>query len=80
MFTIKGTEFLFDYVHLLYYKCPRINPNRGGSHINFPNRIKNKKATINPTYKKDNKCFQYAVTVTLSHEEIGRSSERNRKC
>ena len=31
---------------------------------------KKKKATINRINKKDNKCFQYAVTVTLNHEEI----------
>ena len=38
--------------------------------------IKNKKATINPINKKDKKCFQYAVTVVLNHEEIGKNSER----
>ena len=43
--------------------------NRGGSYVDFPDWIK-KKATINPINKKDNKCFQYAVTVTLNHEEI----------
>ena len=31
---------------------------------------KNKKGTINPTNKKNNKCFQYNVTVTLNHEWI----------
>ena len=29
----------------------------------YPDWIKNKKATINPINKKDNKCFQYVVTV-----------------
>ena len=49
-----------DYVHLLYYKCHEINPNRGGSYVNSPDSTKkNKKATINPINKKDNKCFQY---------------------
>ena len=28
------------------------------------------KAPINPINKKDNKCFQYAATVVLNHEEI----------
>ena len=32
--------------------------------------MKNKKAAINPINKEDNKCCQYAVTVTLNHEEI----------
>ena len=60
----------FDCFHLLYYKCYKINLNRGGSYIDSPEWIKNKKATINPINKKDNKCFQYAVAVTLNHEEI----------
>ena len=36
----KGSEFFFDYVHLLYYKCHKINPNCGGSYIDFPDWIK----------------------------------------
>ena len=38
--------------------------------------IKNQKTTINPINKNDNKCFQYATTVVLNHEEIGTSSQR----
>ena len=26
--SMKGSEFVFDYVHLLYYKCHKINLNR----------------------------------------------------
>ena len=37
---------------------------------------KNKKATINPINQKDNKCFQYAATVVLNHEEIRKNPER----
>ena len=37
---------------------------------------KKKKAVINPINKKDNKCFQYTVTVALSYEEIGKHAER----
>ena len=35
-----------------------------------PRLDKNKKATINPINKKDIKCFQYAITVALNHEEM----------
>ena len=38
--------------------------------------IKNKKATINPINKKQNKCFKYSVTVVLNREQIGKYSER----
>ena len=68
--SIKGGEFVFDYVQLLYYKCHKANLSRGGSYINSPDQIKNKKATINPINKKDNKCFQYIVTVALNYEEM----------
>ena len=39
---MRGSEFAFDYNHLLYYKCHRINPNRGGSY-NTPYWIKTKR-------------------------------------
>ena len=35
-----------------------------------PDWIKSKKTTIKPINEKDNKCFQYAVTVALIHEKI----------
>ena len=40
---MKGSEFLFDYVHLLYYECREIDRNKGGSYIDFPYWIKTKK-------------------------------------
>ena len=49
---MKGSEVVFDYVQLLYYKCHKINQNRGGSQIDSTDCIKNKKATINPIIKK----------------------------
>ena len=48
---------------IIYHK---INPNRGGTYIDFPDWIKYKKATINPIIKKEH-CFEYSVTVALSH-------------
>ena len=59
---MKGSKFAIDYVQLLCYKFHKINPNHYGSYIDW---MKNIKATINPIDKKDNKCFQYAVTVEL---------------
>ena len=41
-----------------------------------PEWIKNKKATINLKNKKDDKCFQYALTVALNHEKIKDYPER----
>ena len=74
--SMKGSEFVFNYVHLLYYKCHKINPSRGVSYRDSPNWIKNKKETIIPINKKDNKHFQYPLTVTLNHEEIKKDPQR----
>ena len=76
---MRGSEFVFDYIQLLYYKCHKINLNHGGSYIDSPDWIKNKKVTINPINKEDNKCFQYTVTVTLNYEKIKKDAQRIRK-
>ena len=41
----------------------------GGLYIDSPGWIKNRKTTINLINKKDNKCFQYVVTVAFNHEK-----------
>ena len=46
--SVKGSDFTFDYVHLLYCKCHEINFKPGGSYINAPDWMKNKKAILNP--------------------------------
>ena len=55
----------------MWYK---VNSRGGGSYIDSPNWIKNKKATINPK-NKDDKCFEYAITITLNYEEIKKNPE-----
>ena len=40
---MKYSEFVFDYAHLLHYKCHKINPNHGGSYIDSPDWIIKKK-------------------------------------
>ena len=74
--SMKGSAFVFDYVQLLCYKCRKLNPSNGGSYIDSPDWIKNKKATVNPINKKDDKCFQYAVTVALNYQEIKNGPQR----
>ena len=34
--SMKGSEFIFDYVQLKYYNCHKINPNRCGSYLDSP--------------------------------------------
>ena len=70
--SMKGSDFIFDSVNLLYYKCYKTNLNRGGSYIDSPDWIKNKKATMNPV-NNDDKYFHYAAIVALNHEETVRN-------
>ena len=49
--SVRGSDFIFDSVQVLHYKCQKINFKRGGSSIDFPDWIKKEKATINPKIK-----------------------------
>ena len=73
--SMKGSDFVFNYAHLLYYKWHKTHTNCGGSYIDSPDWIKSKKATIYPINKKYNKCFQCVLTVALNHEEIRKNPE-----
>ena len=43
--SMNVSEFGFHYVHLLYYKCHKLNQNCDGSYIDSSDWIENKKAT-----------------------------------
>ena len=73
--SMKGSDFIFDSVQLMYYKCHKVNFKCSGSYIHSSDWIKRKKATINPK-NTDNKCFQYAATVALNYKEIESHPER----
>ena len=72
---MKGSEFEFDGVNLLYYDFNKISLNRGGSYIESAKWIKDKKSIINPK-NNDYKCFQYAVTVALNQDKINKNPQR----
>ena len=72
---LRGSEFTFDSVDSLDYKLNKISLVRGGSYINSPEWLKNKKAIINPK-NNDDKCFQYALTVALNDQKIKSNPER----
>ena len=67
--SMRGSEFVYDSVDSLYYNLNKISLSRGGSYINSPKWLKNKKATINPK-NNDDKCFRYALTVASNYEQI----------
>ena len=72
---MKGSDFEFDGVNFLYYDFNKTSKNRGGSYIDSPKWLKDKKSTINPK-NNDDKCFQYAVTLALNLDNIDDHPER----
>ena len=54
--SMKGNEFIFDSIDILYYNLNKISLDRGGSDIDSPKWLKNKKTTNNPK-NNDDKCF-----------------------
>ena len=73
-----GNDFVPHSIDLLYYHLQKIGLKRGGSCIDFPKWLKNKKATINPENNDDN-CFQYALTVALNYQNIEKILKKYRK-
>ena len=71
----SGSNFVFESVDLLAVNIHKANLKRGKSYIKSPEWILNKRATINPK-NKDNKCFQYSITVALNHQNIENHPER----
>ena len=72
---MRRSEFVRDSINLLYYHLQKIGLKIGGSHIDSPEWLKDKKATINPNNNDDN-CFQYALTVALNHQNIKKNPSR----
>ena len=72
---MKGSDFKFDGVNVLYYDFNKISLCRGGSYIDNPKWFKDKKSTINPK-NNDHKCFQYTVTLALNLDNIDNHPER----
>ena len=66
---MRGSDFAFDSVNFLYYDFNKISISRGGSYIDSPKWLKDKKSTINQK-NNDHKCFQYAVTLALNLDKI----------
>ena len=74
---LRGSEFVRDSIELLHYNLQTIGLKRGGSYIDSPEWLKNKKAKINP--ENNDNCFQYALTVALNDQNIGKKPSKNIK-
>ena len=58
--SMKGSDFVFDYVESLNYIFHIIDLKRSGSHIE----------------NDDDRCFQYSIINALNYDDIGKNHER----
>ena len=72
---MRGSEFEFDGINFFYYSFNKTSIYRGGTYIDSPKWLKNKKSTINPK-NNDNKCFQYPVTLALNLDNFNKHLQR----
>ena len=71
----NGSKFVFESVHLLSYDIHKTSLKRGNSYVKSCEWLINKRATVNPE-NKDDKTFQYSITVALNYQRIESCSER----
>ena len=72
---MRGSDFIFNGVNYLFYNFNRISISKGGSYIESPEWLKDKKSTINQK-NNDYKCFQYATTLALNFNKINKDPQR----
>ena len=71
----EGSDFEFDGINFFYYVFNKTSIYRGGSYIDSPKWLKDKKSTINPK-NNDHECFQYAATLALNLDNINNHPEK----
>ena len=62
--TRRGSGWVVDQVHTLWLDIARYQPLRGGSYIDLPAAVKNKKAVVNMKNRDDN-CLRWALRSAL---------------
>ena len=72
---MRGSDFIFNGVNYLFYDFNRVSIIKGGSYIESPKWLKDKKCTVNQK-NNDNKCFQYATTLALNFNKIDKHPQR----
>ena len=72
---MRVSDFEFDGINFFYYNFNKTSIYRGGSYIDSPKWLKDKKSTINPK-NNDHKCFQYAATLALNFDNINNHPEK----
>ena len=72
---MRGSDFVFNGINNFYYDFNRVSISKGGSYIESPKWLKNKKSTVNQK-NNDYKYFQYATILALNFDKVTSHPER----
>ena len=72
---MRGSDFVFNGINYFYYDYNKVSISKGGSYIESPKWLKDKKSTVNQK-NNDYKCFQYATTLALNFDRVTNHPER----
>ena len=76
----NGSDFKFESIDRFDHKLHKIKLRRGGSYIESPRWIRNKRATINPKNvdddDDDDDCFEHSLIAALNYQNIKNHPER----
>ena len=75
---MRGSNFEFDGINFFNYNFNKTSIYRGGSYIDSPKWLKDKKSAMNPK-NNDLKCFQYVTTLALNFDNINNHPEKMSK-
>ena len=74
--SLQNIDLTPEGVESMNYNFSQANNNKVSTYMQSPAWLIPKKCTINPQNKNDNKCFQYAITMSLNYQKINNNPER----
>ena len=61
----RGSGWIMDKILKAFINVARYQPMRGGSYMELPTKLKNKKAVLNIQNRRDNECLRWAIRAAL---------------
>ena len=72
----RGSGWVMDKIVKAFINVARYQPMRGGSYMELPAKLKNKKAVLNIQIRRDNECLRWAIRAALFPAPRGRNPMR----
>ena len=72
----KGSGWIMDKILKAFINVARYQPMRGGSYMELPTKLKNKKAILNIQNRRDNECLRWSIRTALFPAPRGRNPIR----